>query len=85
MDKSLVIDSLQTTRFQILSDNFQCPYDASQSASIIIAFEFFGLFVSTHTPSVFWGEGKVVLAFEIIYLFSTDVIFYISKSNDFDN
>jgi len=28
MDKSLVIDSLQTTRFQILSDNFQCPYDA---------------------------------------------------------
>jgi len=27
------------------------------------------MFVSTHTPSVLWGGGKVVLVFEIIYLF----------------
>jgi len=39
-----------------------------QSASIIIAFEFFGMFVSTRTPSVFFGGGvNVVPIFEIIY------------------
>jgi len=48
-----------------------------QSASIIIAFEFFGMFVSTRTPSIFLVGGKVVLVFEIIYLFiDLQVIFY---------
>jgi len=43
-----------------------------QSASVIITFEFLvGVFVSTRTLSVFLGLGKVVLVFEIIYLFST--------------
>jgi len=28
MDENLVIGSLQTSRFQILSDHFQCSYDA---------------------------------------------------------
>jgi len=32
-----------------------------KSASIIIAFELFGMFVSTRTPSVFSGEGKLCL------------------------
>jgi len=48
-----------------------------QSSSIIIAFEFFGMFVSTRIPSVFWGGVKVVPIFEIIYLFfDLQVIFY---------
>jgi len=48
-----------------------------QSASIIIALEFLGMFVSTRTPIVFCGGGKVVLVFEIIYLFfDFQVIFY---------
>jgi len=35
------------------------------------------MFISTHTPSVCFGGGKVVLAFEIIYLFfDIQVIFY---------
>jgi len=38
-----------------------------QSASILIAFEVFGLFVSTRTPNSFWG-GNVVLVLEILYL-----------------
>ena len=61
---------------KILSDCFQCPCDAintfqlkGQSASIIIAFEFFGMFVSTRTRAFLWGEGKVVLVFKIIHLF----------------
>jgi len=32
-----------------------------QGASIIIAFEFFGMFVSTRTSNVFWGEVKLCL------------------------
>ena len=36
-----------------------------QGPNIIIAFEFFGMFVSTSTPNVFGGGGKVVLVFEI--------------------
>ena len=48
-----------------------------QSASIIIAFEFFGMFVSARTPSVFLGGGKVVLVFETTYLYlDLQVIFY---------
>ena len=50
-----------------------------QSASMTIAFEFFGMFVSTRTPSVCFGEGKVVLVFEIIYLFSTFKLFSMVK------
>jgi len=80
MYENLVMDSLQTSRFQILSDQYKCPCDAIntfQSANIIIAFEFFGMLVSTRTPSVFLGRGKVVLAFEKIYLsFDIQVIFY---------
>jgi len=35
------------------------------------------MFVSTRTPNVFCGGGKVVLVFEIIYLFfNLQVIFY---------
>jgi len=41
-----------------------------QSTSIFTAFKFFDMFVSTPTPSVFLGEGKVVLVVEIIYLFT---------------
>ena len=41
-----------------------------QSASIIIAFEFFGMFVSSRNPNILFGlEEKFVLVFEIIYLF----------------
>ena len=40
-----------------------------QSASVIIAFEIFGMFVSTRTQAFFWGGVKVVPVFEIIYLF----------------
>jgi len=88
MDKNLVIDSLQTSRFALwrgktLSDHIQCPCDAintfqlpGQSASIIIAFEFFGMFVSLRNPSIFAGGGKVVLVFEIIYLFLPSRYFY---------
>jgi len=48
-----------------------------RSASIIIAFEFFGMFVFTRTPNVSFGLGKIVLVFEIIYLyFELHVIFY---------
>jgi len=48
-----------------------------QSASIIIAFEFFGIFASARTRNVFLGEGKVVLVFEIIDLFfDLQFIFY---------
>jgi len=40
-----------------------------QNASIITAFEFFGMFVSTRRlAQAFFGGGKVVLVFEIIYL-----------------
>jgi len=46
-----------------------------QIASIIVAFEFFGMFVSARTPSVFLGGVKVVPIFEIIYLFSTFKLF----------
>jgi len=28
MHENLITDSLQTSRFQILSDHFQCPWDA---------------------------------------------------------
>jgi len=48
-----------------------------QGASITVAFEFLGMFVSTRTPSVSCGGGKVVLVFETIYLFfDLQVIFY---------
>jgi len=51
-------------------NHFQRPCDAISNflAKCIIAFEVFGMFVSTYTPSVLWGGGKVVLVFEIIYL-----------------
>jgi len=55
-----------------------------QSASIIIAFEFFGMFVSTRTPSVFLEGVKVVPIFEIIYLFNRPSSFFL-WSDDFDN
>ena len=32
-----------------------------QRVSIIIALEFFGVFVSTRNPNVFWGEGELCL------------------------
>ena len=50
-----------------------------QSANILIVFEFWGMFVSTGTPSVICGRGKVVLVFEIIYLFSTFKLFSMVK------
>jgi len=53
-----------------------------KGASIIIVLEFFGMFVSTRTPSVFLG-GKAVHVFEIIYLFRPASYFLLS--NDFDN
>jgi len=37
------------------------------------------MFVSARGPSVFLGGGKVVLAFEIIYLFSTFKLFSMVK------
>jgi len=37
------------------------------------------MFVSTRTPNVFGGGGKVVLVFEIIYLFSTFKLFSMVK------
>jgi len=50
-----------------------------QSASIIIAFKFFGMFVSKRNPSVFGGEGKMCLFSKysnIAYLsFDLQVIF----------
>jgi len=48
-----------------------------QSANIMIAFEFFGMFVPTRTPSHFLGGVKVVSIFEIIYqFFDLQVVFY---------
>jgi len=42
------------------------------------------MFVSTRTPSVFFGGKKVVLVFEIIFLsFDLQVIFYGQMTNDF--
>ena len=37
------------------------------------------MFVSSRNPSIFWGVGKVVLVFEIIYLFSTFKVFSMIK------
>jgi len=88
-DEKLVIDSLQTSCFplwrgKVLSDHFQMPlwcnkHLPGQSASRIIAFEFFVMFVSTRTPSVSVGGKQVVLVFEIIYLFSTFKLFSVVK------
>ena len=51
------------TRKNIVWYNFRCnKHLPGQSASIIIAFEFFGMFVSTRTWSVFFvGWGKLCL------------------------
>jgi len=61
-----------------LSMPFWCnKHLPGQSASIIIAFVFFGMFVSARTPSVFLSGGKVVLVFETTYLvLDLQVIFY---------
>ena len=48
-----------------------------QSSSIIIAFEFFGMFVSTRTPSVL--SWTVVLVFEIMNCFSMFKLFSMVK------
>jgi len=87
MDENLVIDSLQTSRFPLWCGktvwSFPTPLWCNKdlpgrSASTTIAFEFFGLFVSTRTPSVFLGwKGKVVLVFDIVYLFfDLQVVFF---------
>jgi len=47
-----------------------------QSASIIIAFEFFGMFVSTRTPSIFWVRESCACFRNNIPFFDLQVIFY---------
>ena len=79
MDENLVIESYQTSRFPLwrrknIVWSFPMPlwcykHLPGQNASIIIAFCFFGMFISTRNPSNFWVGGKVVLVFEIIYIF----------------
>ena len=80
MDENMVIDSLQTSRFPLWRGknivwSFSIPlwcnkHLPAQNASIIIAFEFFGMFVSTRRlTQAFFGGGKVVLVFEIRDLF----------------
>jgi len=86
MDEILVIDSLQTSRFALWRGKdivwlFSMPLRCNkhlpgQSASIIIAFEIFGMFASLRNPSIFLRGGKVVLVFEIIYLFLPSRYFY---------
>jgi len=86
MDENLVVGSLQTSRFALVRGknivwSFSMPlwwnkHLPGQSANIIIAFEFFGMFVSLRNPSIFWGGGKVVLVFEIICLFLPSSYFY---------
>jgi len=87
MDENLAIDSLQTSRFHILSDHFQCPYDAINTSRAKFQhnyfFRVFAIFVSTRIPSV-WGGRKVVLVFEMIYLFFRPSSYFL-WSNDFDN
>ena len=55
-----------------------------QSASIIFAFEFFGMFVSTRTPSVFlgWSESGACLRNNIPFLRPSSCFLW---SYDFDN
>jgi len=88
MYENLVIDSLQTSRFQILSDHFQCLYDAINTfqgkvpASLLISS--FLVCLSLRVPQAFFGgEGK-------LHLFSKQYTFfrpssYFLWSNDFDN
>ena len=71
-DEKMVIDSLQTSCFplwrgKILSDHCQMRLWCNKhlpgwSISIILVFEFFGMFISPRTPSVsFGGEEKLCL------------------------
>ena len=91
MHEKLVTDSLQTSRFQIFSDHFQCPYDAlcnkhlpGHSPSIIIAFEFFGMSVSTRTPCIFWRVRESCVCFRNNIPFFPPWSYFL-RSNDFDN
>jgi len=70
-DENLVVDSLQIFTFPAVTWknivwSFSMPlwcnkHLPGQTASIIIAFEFFDMFVSTRTPSVFLWGGKLCL------------------------
>jgi len=55
-----------------------------QSASIIIAYEFFGMFVSTRTPSIFLGGRKSCTCFRNNVPFLRPSRYFL-WSNDFDN
>jgi len=73
MDENLIIDSLQTSRFVLWRGknivwSFSMPlwcnkHLPGQSASIIIAFEFFGMFVSLRNPTIFLGGRKSCACF----------------------
>jgi len=77
MDENLVIDSLQTSRFALWRGknivwSFSMPlwcnkHLPGQSASIIIAFEFFGMFVSLRNPSIFCTDcqQRLQAAFQV--------------------
>jgi len=89
-DEKLVIDSLQTSRFllwrgKILTNHFQMSlwcnkHVPGQSANIFIAFQFFCNACLCVYPKRFYrGRGRVVVAFEIIYLFSIFKLFSVVK------
>jgi len=87
MDENLVIDLglLQTSRFslrpgKILSNNFQCPCDSTNTFQVKRKHNCFRVFLvclSLRVPQAFLWGGKVMLVLEIIYLFfDLQVIFY---------
>ena len=86
--------TLQTSRFALWHGknivwSFSMPlwcnkHLPGQSASIIIAFEFFGKFVSSRNPSIFWAGGKVCACFWKNVPFSR-LSRYFLRSNDFGN
>jgi len=79
MYKDVVIYSLQTSCLQMLSTHFQCPCDAINTfhSSIFIAFELFGVFVSTRTTNLFGGARESCACFRNnIPFFELQVIFY---------
>jgi len=91
MDENLVIDSLQTSRFLLWCGKnvwlFPMPLWCNKHlpGRNVIAFEFFGMFVSTRTPSVVFGVGVKSCA-----CFRNNIPFfrpssYFLWSNDFDN
>jgi len=78
---------LPAVTWKILSDHFQCPCDAINNFQdkLPALLSSFLVCLSLRVPQAFFsGGGKVVLVFEIIYLFSDlQVIFY--GQNDFYN